>query len=196
MKVRFFHDPPTMICKFNKHPDFDKVRDFCVDLRHTLGISQISVQGNSVDAKWECSSGPVFANLIRGERTLENGYREELKFTSILSELKGTVVEEFLDSLPVPVYRARILTLAPGGKYSFHRDPSPRIHLPLTSNSRAFFQLEGRAVHLPADGSIYYTDTRLEHTAYNNGDVGRIHLVAVINNDDISTLLQKPHTII
>jgi hypothetical protein len=34
--------------------------------------------------------------------------------------------------------------------------------------------------HLPADGSVYFTDTRGYHTALNGGEQRRIHIVAAV----------------
>ena len=35
-----------------------------------------------------------------------------------------------------------------------------------------------RLKHLPADGSIWFTDTRNYHTVFNGGEENRTHLVA------------------
>jgi hypothetical protein len=34
--------------------------------------------------------------------------------------------------------------------------------------------------HLPADGSVYFTDTRGYHTAMNGGETHRVHIVAAL----------------
>ena len=34
--------------------------------------------------------------------------------------------------------------------------------------------------HLPADGSVYFTDTRGYHTALNGGETRRVHIVAAL----------------
>ena len=38
--------------------------------------------------------------------------------------------------------------------------------------------LDDKLKHLPADGSIWFTDTRNYHTVFNGGEENRIHLVA------------------
>ena len=39
--------------------------------------------------------------------------------------------------------------------------------------------------HLPADGSVYFTDTRGYHTAINGGEETRIHIVAALAYEQI-----------
>lgn len=73
--------------------------------------------------------------------------------------------------------RARLMRLEPRFCYTWHADPSPRVHVPLITNPGALFILENEAFHMPADGSFYVVDTRKNHTALNGGKEDRIHLV-------------------
>ena len=41
------------------------------------------------------------------------------------------------------------------------------------------FVVNHHVTHLPADGSVYFTDTRGYHTALNGGDT-RVHIVAAL----------------
>jgi len=42
------------------------------------------------------------------------------------------------------------------------------------------FIVNHHCTHLPADGSVYFTDTRGYHTALNGSDQPRTHLVAAL----------------
>jgi len=63
---------------------------------------------------------------------------------------------------------------------SWHRDPEPRLHIPIYSNPGSLFVVNHHCTHLPADGSVYFTDTRGYHTAMNGGEQRRLHLVAAL----------------
>lgn len=65
------------------------------------------------------------------------------------------------------MYRTRVMKMVKGTCYSYHIDLTPRLHIPLNSNERCMFIIDGNTFHLPADGSIYWVDTRLMHTALN-----------------------------
>ena len=71
-----------------------------------------------------------------------------------------------------------------GGKscYSMHRDQTPRLHIPLVTNPQCYIVFQkGQVEHLTT-GSVYWVDTRLEHTAMNGSDVDRLHLVGSIES--------------
>jgi len=42
------------------------------------------------------------------------------------------------------------------------------------------FMVNNFCTHLPADGSVYFADTRGYHSAINGGDTPRVHLVAAV----------------
>ena len=48
------------------------------------------------------------------------------------------------------------------------------------SNPGALFVINHHVTHLPADGSVYFTDTRAYHTAMNGGEEQRLSIVAAI----------------
>jgi hypothetical protein len=76
--------------------------------------------------------------------------------------------------------RVRILKLEPRTCLSYHRDPEPRIHIPLTTNPGALMIVDQFAVNLPANGRVYYTNTLKYHSVLNGGEHERIHLVATV----------------
>ena len=70
------------------------------------------------------------------------------------------------------------MLLEPRTSLSWHRDPEPRLHIPVFTNPGAHLVISHRLKHLPADGSVWFTDTRKYHTVFNGGEENRIHLVA------------------
>ena len=95
------------------------------------------------------------------------------------------------------LYRARYMFLPSITCYGYHKDNTPRIHIPIETNENCFFVLDDKVVRLPADGSVYWVDTRLSHTFVNSNthksDFVRSHLVAntMLNESEIHSLADR-----
>lgn len=75
------------------------------------------------------------------------------------------------------MYRSRVMIMKPKKCYSYHVDPTPRIHIPLVTNTDCFFVIEDEVKRIPADGNHYYVDTTKKHTFVNASFENRIHIV-------------------
>ena len=78
--------------------------------------------------------------------------------------------------------RVRILLKQPRTTLSWHRDPEPRLHIPIITNPGAIMVVDNIAKHMPADGSVWITNNTKYHNAFNGGEEDRIHLVACVLN--------------
>jgi hypothetical protein len=107
---------------------------------------------------------------------------DETAYTEIAPAFAGTYVEEVVRDLQelLPIGRVRLLGKDPFNCNSWHRDPEPRLHIPIITNPGALFVINHHVTHLPADGSVYFTDTRAYHTAMNGGEHQRLSIVAAI----------------
>ena len=107
---------------------------------------------------------------------------DETQFSELVDIFKGTYFETIHQELTAryPIGRARILEKGSFNCNSWHRDPEPRLHIPIYTNPGALFIVNHHCTHLPADGSVYFTDTRCYHTALNGGVQPRTHLVAAL----------------
>lgn len=107
---------------------------------------------------------------------------DESEFTELTEAFKGTYFETVHKELATryPIGRVRILKKDIYNCNSWHRDPEPRLHIPIYTNPGSLFIVNHHCTHLPADGSVYFTDTRGYHTAFNGGETPRIHLVAAL----------------
>ena len=76
--------------------------------------------------------------------------------------------------------RVRILLKEPRSTLSWHRDPEPRLHIPLITNPGCLMVIDNVAKHMPADGSVLVTNNIKYHNAFNGGEENRIHLVACV----------------
>ncbi len=107
---------------------------------------------------------------------------DEAAFTEFDPRFAGTYFEEVVDALRArwSIGRVRVLSKGLYNCNSWHRDPEPRLHIPITTNPGSLFVVNHHVTHLPADGSVYFTDTRGYHTALNGGETRRVHLVAAL----------------
>ncbi len=106
----------------------------------------------------------------------------EFLFTEFNPALKGSYFERVHQQLLArfPIGRMRVLGKKPYNCNSWHRDPEPRLHIPIVSNPGSLFVVNHHVTHMPADGSVYFTDTRGYHTALNGGEDQRVHIVAAL----------------
>ncbi len=112
----------------------------------------------------------------------------EIEFSAFNPEFKGTYFEYVHQELTkrFPIGRTRVLSKTQYNCNSWHRDPEPRLHIPVISNPGSLFVVNHHVTHLPADGSVYFTDTRGYHTALNGGETDRVHIVAALAYDQIT----------
>ena len=83
----------------------------------------------------------------------------------------------YTNSIIKDLYRTRVMKMSPGTCYTYHTDPTERVHIPLITNENCFFIIDDEVVRLPANGSIYHVDTTKKHTFVNASIEDRIHIV-------------------
>ena len=123
--------------------------------------------------------------LRSDERYVEEPREElvpEADFSEFNPQFAGTYFEDVHSALSsrFPIGRTRILSKGLYNCNSWHRDPEPRLHIPIITNPGSLFVVNHHVTHLPADGSVYFTDTRAYHTAINGGETRRVHIVAAL----------------
>mgnify|MGYP000392112799 FL=1 len=113
---------------------------------------------------------------------------DEFKFSEFVPAFAGTYFEEVHRELSerFPIGRTRVLSKGLYNCNSWHRDPEPRLHIPVITNPGSLFIVNHHVTHLPADGSVYFTDTRGYHTALNGGEHKRVHIVAALAYEQIT----------
>jgi hypothetical protein len=117
-----------------------------------------------------------------GKEEQREGYVDESVYTKFLKEARDTYYYEVYQALckHYKIGRVRILKLKPRTSLSWHRDPEPRIHIPILTNPGALVVVENFATNMPANGSTYFMNTIKYHNAINGGEEDRIHLVATV----------------
>ena len=184
--------------------DFYKVPDITFDIKklradldrilkkkkfNTLGITNFAaISINKVPGDADSIKG----HNVRGEYWTfpdESGKEvkrdksiNESKYTEIVPEFKNTYFEEVYNLLrkKFKLGRVRILLKEPRSTLSWHRDPEPRLHIPIITNPGCKMVIEDVAKHMPADGSVTITNNTKYHNFFNGGEQDRIHLVACV----------------
>ncbi len=109
---------------------------------------------------------------------------DETQYTEFVKDFEHTYFKEVYNELSskFKLGRVRILLKEPRSTLSWHRDPEPRLHIPIITNPGCMMVIENTAKHLPADGSVYITNNVKYHNAFNGGEENRVHLVACLTD--------------
>jgi hypothetical protein len=105
---------------------------------------------------------------------------DETAYSEFIPDYENTYFKDVFDrlSLKYKLGRVRILLKEPRSTLSWHRDPEPRLHIPIITNPGCSMVIENVAKHLPADGSAWITNNTKYHNFFNGGEQSRIHIVA------------------
>ena len=126
------------------------------------------------------------------DSTYEEVQREEVideeKYSEFVKLFEDTYFKEMYDILTekYKLGRVRLLWKLPRTTLSWHRDPEPRLHIPIVTNYGARMCVDKVVHHMPADGRVWITDNTKYHNAFNGGEEDRVHLVATVLDCDMS----------
>ena len=157
--------------------------DTSLGIPHFAGIplNQIpgdpdSVKGNNVRGIYWTKPDSTGVEVQRENKI------DEHKYTEFVDDFKNTYFKEVYDQLTkkYKLGRMRLLLKEPRSTLSWHRDPEPRLHIPIYTNPGAIMVVDNVAKHMPADGSVWITNNTKYHNAFNGGEENRIHLVACV----------------
>jgi hypothetical protein len=117
-----------------------------------------------------------------GKEVVRDVTIDESAYSEFIDEFKDTYFKEVFDVLSskYKLGRVRVLLKQPRSTLSWHRDPEPRLHIPIITNPGSIMVIDNVAMHLPADGSVCITNNTKYHNAFNGGEEDRIHLVACV----------------
>jgi hypothetical protein len=182
--------PGPGICKLNMRVDLDALNadlkkileqtDYHGDVFKALPVNR---RPGAEDVTQTDLSGRYYTRLdSRYEEVAVEDIVDEAAYTELNPLFTGTAFEDVFNALKerFTLGRIRVLSKAIYSCNSWHRDPEPRVHIPLVTNPGSLFIVNHHCTHLPADGSVYFTDTRGYHTALNGGPDPRVHIVAAI----------------
>ena len=159
--------------------------DTSLGIPHFAGIplNQIpgdpdSVKGNNVRGIYWTKPDSTGVEVQRESKI------DEHKYTEFVDDFKNTYFKEVYDQLTkkYKLGRMRLLLKEPRSTLSWHRDPEPRLHIPIYTNPGAIMVVDNVAKHMPADGSVWITNNTKYHNVFNGGEENRVHLVACVLN--------------
>ena len=135
-----------------------------------------SVEGNKIRAKyWTIPDSD-------GKEVERDVYVEEHLYTEFIPKYENTYFKEVYETLTsrFKLGRVRLLLKQPRSCLSWHRDPEPRLHVPIVTNLGCRMVIGDECRHMPADGSVWITNNTVYHNFFNGGEKERVHIVSGI----------------
>jgi len=164
-----------------------KNKDFnTLDVSHFSAISLNEIPGDKNSTEGHNIRGTYWTMPDEsGKEATRDKPIDESKYTQLVSDFHNTYFEEVYNTLKkkFKIGRVRILLKKPRSTLSWHRDPEPRLHIPITTNPGCMMVIGNIAKHMPADGSVTITNNTKYHNFFNGGEQNRIHLVACVLED-------------
>ena len=158
-----------------------KFEDAGVSNFGAISLTQIpgdpeSIKGNNARGVYWTKPDQSGKEVSRDIDINEDAYSEFVK------DYKNTYFKEVYDKLSskYKLGRVRILLKQPRSTLSWHRDPEPRLHIPIITNPGAIMVIDKEVRHMPADGSVWVVDNTKYHNFFNGGEEDRVHFVATI----------------
>ena len=141
-----------------------------------------SITGGNVRGLYWTKPDSTYQEVQREEVIDEEKYSEFVKL------FEDTYFKEMYDAISekYKLGRVRLLWKLPRTTLSWHRDPEPRLHIPIVTNFGARMCIDTEVHHMPADGGVWITNNTKYHNAFNGGEEDRIHLVATVLDCDMS----------
>ena len=162
-----------------------KTYDDAAGTKYIAGISLNQIPGKANSTMGENVKGIYWTKPnSSGKEEKRAKFINEDSYTEFVKDLEDTYFKEVYDILSskFKLGRVRILLKEPRSTLSWHRDPEPRLHIPIITNPGCMMVIENVAKHLPADGSVYITNNMKYHNAFNGGEENRVHLVACLTD--------------
>ena len=176
--VKKLQEGLKQVLKIKKYDDANGIKNFAA-----ICLNQIP--GEPESTKGTHARGVYWTKPDHsGKETPRDKMLDETLYTEFVKDFEHTYFKEVYEALSskFKLGRVRILLKEPRSTLSWHRDPEPRLHVPIITNPGCIMVIENVAKHLPADGSVYITNNLKYHNAFNGGEENRVHLVACLTN--------------
>ena len=157
--------------------------DTSLGIPHFAGISLNQIPGDPESIKGNKIRGVYWTKPnSSGKEMQRDELVEEKKYTEFVEDFNNTYFKDVYDQLSkqYKLGRVRLLLKEPRSTLSWHRDPEPRLHIPIYTNPGCIMVIDKIAHHMPADGSVWVTNNLKYHNAFNGGEENRVHLVACV----------------
>ena len=190
--------PNDMLADFQKQNinfDINKLKTACneilkikgfdtsLGIPHFASISLNQIPGDPDSIKGNKIRGVYWTKPdSTGKEVSRDVKVDESKYTEFVKDYEHTYFKYVYEELSkkFKLGRVRLLLKEPRSTLSWHRDPEPRLHIPIYTNPGAIMVINNVAHHMPADGSVWVTNNLKYHNAFNGGEENRVHLVACV----------------
>ena len=164
------------VLKIKNYDDANGIKNFAAICLNQIPGKPESTKGNFARGVYWTKPDHSAKEAVRDKMI------DETLYTEFVKDFEHTYFKEVYQKLSsrFKLGRVRILLKEPRSTLSWHRDPEPRLHIPIITNPGCLMVIENVAKHLPADGSVYITNNVKYHNAFNGGEENRIHLVACV----------------
>ena len=107
---------------------------------------QSSIEGNNVRGKYWTIADESGKEVSRDIEI------DESKYTELVPDFEDTYFKEVYETLKskFKLGRVRLLLKEPRSTLSWHKDPEPRLHIPIITNKGCMMVIENVAKHMPA----------------------------------------------
>ena len=149
------------------------------------GISLTQIPGDPDSIKGHKARGVFWTKPdSTGKEVTRDVSVDEEKYSEFIDDYKNTYFKDVYEALSkkYKLGRVRILLKQPRSTLSWHRDPEPRLHIPIITNPGCIMVIDNVAKHMPADGHAWITNNTKYHNFFNGGEKDRIHIVACVLN--------------
>ena len=166
------------VLSIKKYNTANGIKNFAAICLNQIPNSPDSIKGNNARGIYWTKPDQS------GDEVVRDKILDEKLYTEFVKDFEHTYFKEVYDTLSskFKLGRVRILLKEPRSTLSWHRDPEPRLHIPIITNPGCLMVIENTAKHLPADGSVYITNNVKYHNAFNGGEENRVHLVACLTD--------------
>ena len=157
--------------------------DSSLGIPHFAAISLTQIPGDPDSIKGSKARGVYWTKPdSTGIEVTRDVNVDESKYTEFVKDFEHTYFKEVFDELKknYKLGRVRLLLKEQRSTLSWHRDPEPRLHIPIVTNPGCLMVIDKTAHHMPADGSVWVTNNLKYHNAFNGGEENRVHLVACV----------------
>ena len=157
--------------------------DTSLGIPHFAAIPLTQIPGDPDSVKGNKARGVYWTKPdSSGQEVSRDVKIDESQYTEFIKEFEHTYFKEVFDELRkhYKLGRVRLLLKEPRSTLSWHRDPEPRLHIPIHTNPGCLMVIDKAAQHMPADGGVWVTNNVKYHNAFNGGEENRVHLVACV----------------
>ena len=137
-----------------------------INLQDVKFKRQVSLQYKEDEEPWSSAVG-----RLRVDESL---------FSNLNPYFKNTIFETLIDKYKL--VRSRLMWVPAFSCYTMHRDPAPRIHIPLITNPECYFVFKKGIVEHLSSGKVYSVNTTEDHTFMNCSSLPRLHFMGVVTD--------------